>query len=95
MSEEFGNDFVVLTDEDGNEVEFEHIDTLEHDGETYMAFIPANLPIEEEAEVVILKLTEVDGEEMLVSVEDEVELMNTFNMFMERMEEMYEEEETE
>ena len=34
MSEQFGNDYVVLTDEDGNEVEFEHIDTVEVDGTT-------------------------------------------------------------
>ena len=27
MNEEYGNDFVTLIDEDGNEVEFEHIDT--------------------------------------------------------------------
>ena len=31
MSEAFGNDYVVLTDEDGNEVEFQHIDTVEAD----------------------------------------------------------------
>ena len=29
MSDEYGNDFVTLIDEDGNEVEFEHIDTVE------------------------------------------------------------------
>ena len=29
MSEEYGNDFVTLIDEDGNEVEFEHIDIVE------------------------------------------------------------------
>ena len=29
MSEEYGNDFITLTDEDGNEVELEHLDTLE------------------------------------------------------------------
>lgn len=95
MSEDFGNNLVVLTDEDGNEVEFEHIDTMEIEGETYMAFIPAELALEEDAEVVILKLTEENGEEMLSSIEDEVELMNTFNMFMERMEEMYENEDAE
>ena len=32
MSEEYGNDFVTLIDEDGNEVEFEHIDTVEYEG---------------------------------------------------------------
>ena len=41
MSEEYGNDFVTLIDEDGNEVEFEHIDTVEYNGVTYLAFIPA------------------------------------------------------
>ena len=29
MSEEYGNDFVTLIDEDGNEVAFEHIDTVD------------------------------------------------------------------
>ena len=37
MSEEYGNDFVTLIDEDGNEVEFEHIDTVEYEGVTYLA----------------------------------------------------------
>ena len=40
MSEEFGPNFTTLTDEDGNEKEFEHIDTLEDNGTVYMAFIP-------------------------------------------------------
>ena len=52
MSEEYGNDFVTLIDEDGNEVEFEHIDTVEYNGVTYLAFIPAEISIEEDAEVV-------------------------------------------
>ena len=67
MSEQFGNDYVVLTDEDGNEVEFEHIDTVEVDGTMYMAFIPAELAVDEEAEVVILKVEEEDGEEVAFS----------------------------
>ena len=32
MSEEFGPDFISVTDEDGNEFELELIDTLEHEG---------------------------------------------------------------
>lgn len=65
MSEEYKNNFVILTDEDGNEKEFEHIDTLEDNGTVYLAFIPAELNLEEEAEVVILKIVEEDGEELL------------------------------
>ena len=58
MSEEYGNDFVTLIDEDGNEVEFEHIDTVEYQGTTYLAFIPAELSVEEDAEVVIMQIVE-------------------------------------
>ena len=43
MSDDFGNNYVVLTDEEGNEREFEHIDTVGMDGETYMAFIPEDI----------------------------------------------------
>ena len=93
MSEEYGNDYVVLTNEDGNEVEFQHIDTVEVDGETYMAFIPAELAVDEEAEVVILKVIEENGEEILASVEDEDEADKIFDIVMERVEDMYEDEE--
>ena len=92
MSEDFGNDYVVLTDEDGNEVEFEHIDTVEVDGQMYMAFIPAELAVDEEAAVVILKVVEEDGEEVLVSVEDDAEADRVFAIVMERVEDMYEED---
>lgn len=92
MSEEFGNNYVVLTDEDGNEVEFEHIDTVEVDGQTYLAFIPAELSVEDEAEVVILKIEEENGEEVLVSVDDEAEADKIFDIVMQRVEDMYEED---
>lgn len=40
MSEEFGPNFITLTDEDGNDIELEYVDALEVDGQTYMAFFP-------------------------------------------------------
>ena len=93
MSEEFGNNYVVLTDEDGNEKEFEHIDTVELNGETYMAFIPADLKVDEEAEVVILKVIEEDGEEILASVDDDDEADRVFELVMDDVESMYDEPE--
>ena len=39
MSEEYGPNFVTLTDEEGNDIELEYIDALEHNGTTYMAFL--------------------------------------------------------
>ena len=87
MSEEYGNDFVTLIDEDGNEVEFEHIDTVEYNGVTYLAFIPAELSVEEDAEVVIMQVvTDENGEELLEGVEDDDIADAVFNIVMERAE---------
>ena len=92
MSEEYGNDFVTLIDEEGNEVEFEHIDTVEYEGTTYLAFIPAELSVEEDAEVVIMQIVEEDGEEMLEAVEDDAVAEAVFNLVMARAEAEMEEE---
>lgn len=88
MSEEKQN-IVVLTDEEGNEKEFEHIDTLDDNGTVYLAFIPVELDLEEEAEVVIMKIVEQDGLEMIAPVEDEDESMRVYNLFLDRLEEYY------
>lgn len=86
MSEDYGNDFVVLTDEEGNEEEFEHLDTLEYEGETYMAFVPAEMSALDEAELVILHLmNEGEEDEMLESIEDEALLDEVYAMFLERL----------
>ena len=69
MNEEFGPDFITVTDEDGNDIELELLDVLEHKGQTYMAFFPAVLEgTEEESDdygMVILKSIQENGEELL------------------------------
>ena len=86
MSEEYGNDFVTIIDDEGNEFEFEHIDTVEYNGVTYLAFIPAEISIEEDAEVVIMQIVEENGEELLEAVEDDEIADAVFNIVMERAE---------
>ncbi len=91
MSEEYGNDFITLTDEEGNEVELEHLDTLEYEGETYMAFVqatdtPEEVLEEDSAELIILKVEPENGEDMLVTLEDDALLDKIFEMFVERLE---------
>ena len=91
MSEEFGPDFITLTDEDGNEFELEHLDTLELNGETYMAFLPAEYedadPSQELEEddlgLIILKVIEENGEEQLSTMDSEEELEAVYEKFME------------
>ena len=96
MSEEYGADFVTITDEDGNEFELEHLDTLEYNGQVYMAFFPTvaegeqeDPEQEEEYGLIILKVVEVDGEEQLSTLDDEEELEQVYQQFME---ELFEEE---
>lgn len=94
MSEEYGNNFVVLTDENGKEIELEHLDTVEYNGQTYMAFIPAEMNVEDAYELIIMKTElEENGEEMLVTLDDEDEEAELFQIFSERLEETFEDEE--
>lgn len=94
MSEEYGNDFVVLTDEDGKELELEHLDTVEYNGQTYMAFIPAEMTLEDSYELIIMKTElEENGDEVLVTLDDEDEEAELFQIFSERLEETFEDEE--
>jgi len=84
LNEAYDNRIVTLIDEDGNEAEFEHIDTLDYQGVTYLAFIPAELSLEEEAEVVIMQIVEEGGEELMVAVEDDDIADTVFEMVMQR-----------
>lgn len=92
MADNFGSDFITIVDEDGTEYELEVLSTLEYNGETYMAVIPAGSGDEEELEVSILKTVEEDGESILTAIEDEAELEAVYDLIMDSL---YEEEEEE
>lgn len=90
MSEEYGNDYITLTDEDGNEIELEHLDTVEYNNQTYMAFLPANAALDESYDLIIMKIElEENGEEVLVTLDDEDEESELFQIFSERLEESF------
>lgn len=84
MSEEYGPDFITLTDDEGNEFEVEHLDTLEYNGTVYMAFVPADMDEDDEDfGLILLKVVEKDGEELLADIDDENELDTVYEKFME------------
>ena len=88
MNEDFGPNFITLTDEDGNECELEYLDALELDGQTYMAFFPAveeDEADEEDLGLVILKSIIVDGEEQLSTLDSDEELERVYDLFMEQL----------
>ena len=65
------------------EEEYEFLDTVELDGETYFMLIPATDSEEIDGEVFIMKLVEIDGAEMLESVEDEALFDTIYEIFKE------------
>lgn len=85
MSDEYGSDFISVTDDDGNSFELEHLDTLELDGETYMAFLPADMDEDnEDYGIILLKTVEMEnGDEELATIDDAEELERVHNKFME------------
>ena len=88
MSEEFGPEFISITDEDGNEFELEYVETIEYQGQVYMAFFPADTgeaENEEEGGLISLKVIEVDGEEQLSTLDSEEELEAVYDQFMEAL----------
>ncbi|AEY66843.1 DUF1292 domain-containing protein [Clostridium sp. BNL1100] len=91
MNDEERDDIVVLLGEDGEEVEFEHLDTIEMDGSEYVILLPLDEQENEEVdEVVILKIEHSeDGEDSFVTVDDEEELNRVFEEFKTRMEDEY------
>ena len=86
MSSEFGNDFFTVTDDEGNEFELELIDSVEFSGKQYMAFLPTDVDEDDEDYgMVILKVETEDGEEYLMTVDDEDELESVFEVFAQRL----------
>ena len=91
MNDEFGPNFVTLTDDEGNDIELEYVDALEQNGTTYMAFFPVveedseDEENEEEYGLVILKSQMENGEEFLVTIDDEEEIDKVYDLFMEQI----------
>lgn len=76
----YGDEIYTLTDEDGNENQFELIGGREIDGSTYLALVP--IDDNEEEEYVILKVElDDDGEESLVTINDDDEFDRVADIF--------------
>ena len=91
MAEKYGSDFITIVDEDGEEFELEVLLSMEYNGTSYLAVIPATDGEDEaELEVSILKSVDEDGESILCAIEDENELETVYNLMMDAL---YEEEE--
>ena len=86
-------DEVVLKDEEGRDVRFDHVLTFAYEGEYYIALLPLD-KIEgvEDDEVVLLRIVKENGEDTYVSIDNEVLLDEVFAEFLDLMDEINEEE---
>ena len=86
-------DLITLEDEAGVEHECEVIDAADYNGEHYLAVVPyvadSEKMLEEDAQVVIMRTVEENGEEFLDIVDDDEELAAVSEVFAARLEELY------
>ena len=73
---------LTLTDENGNDIDFEYMDCSEYEGKEYLVLMPME---EESNEIVILEVEPVDEEnENYLAVSDEEVLDAVYAIFKER-----------
>ena len=73
---------LTLTDENGEDINFEYLDCIEYQGTEYLVLMPAD---DDSNEIVILAIEPVDEEnENYLAVEDEAVLEAVYEVFKER-----------
>lgn len=85
MSENRKEDIFEAVEED-----YEFLDSVEYEGNTYFMLIPATDDEEIDGEVFIMKLVELDGEEMLEGIDDGELFDKIYNIFKENNKDEYE-----
>jgi len=84
MSEEFGSDFITIIDDDGQEFELELLDSMDYKGQTFVAFLPANMDEEDPdyGMIILRSVLDEKGEELFESIDDDDELQDVYEKFM-------------
>ena len=80
----FESELYTLTDEDGNEIEFEIVGSAEIDGVEYFAMVPTDSESAEDGMVeyvVLKKEKDADGEDMFVTIDDDDEFDKVADYF--------------
>ena len=84
MEDKYGSDYITITDDDGNEYELEVLNTIEYNGCSYLAVIPADIGEDpRDLQIGIIKSVDENGETILYTVDDENELNAVNDLIME------------
>lgn len=83
-------EILTLQDEDGNDLDFEILDLIEYEGDSYVVLLPAE---EDADEVLILKIEDSDDldpdEESYVAIDDDETLDAVFEIFKEKFSDIF------
>ena len=86
---EYGVDIISLSDEEGNEYNFEILDRLETEEGEYVALLPiyddAKEMLDDNGELVIMKVGEENGEEYYENIDDDDEYDTVADAFIARL----------
>ena len=83
------DELIELIDEDGNPVVFEHLATLEYNGESFLALSDPESD-EEELSVIIMKIAQDDNGEDIYVQPEESEEEAVFEAFLQMIDDMEE-----
>ena len=90
---EYGVDIISLSDEEGNEYNFEILDRLETEEGDYVALLPiyddAKEMLDDNGELVIMKVGEENGEEYYENIDDDDEYDTVADAFIARLQDLY------
>ncbi len=93
-NEDYTPDLINLTDEEGNEYNFEVLDRLDIDSGSYLALIPIyddpKEMLDDSGELIIVKEEEEDGEFFYSEIEDDDEYETVADAFSDRLSDFYE-----
>ena len=92
MSEDFGSDFVTIIDDEGNEFELEVIESMDYNGHTYRAFLPADMSEDDpDYGFVLLRVVEDEnGDEYFEDIPDDDEYDTVADLFINRLQDAFE-----
>lgn len=84
MSEEYGGDIITMIDDEGQEFDLEILDSIDYNGNSYTAFLPADMDEEDpDYGIIILRAAEdANGEEVFDTIDDDEELQDVYEKFM-------------
>lgn len=97
-NEEYGNDIVTLTDDDGKSYSFEILDAIETDTGRYLAMVPyfsdPQEKLDDSGDLVLVKVQEDEnGDEYLEDIADDDEYETIADLFIDRLQDDYDIEE--